>query len=904
MKNIFLLTLTALLESLQLIIVVGLVYSFIPFPLDNTYYSFFPFMRKGLTPNRNMLLYRIYVAAAIALQTGLLFFHKKSPHDGFLPKVRAWTAMAAIILLPQLFLIYQVWLGAHPEQSRQELCVVCALAYVVRIFWPEAYRWIKGIMGAKNITWHLPKGKDFEIFWQSHRDLIVLFSLSCAFSIQACLYASAIYGWAHHLAVWPPDDPWHYAGLAVLCLAVSSAAILAYARRGILTGFCRRHAARAIIEGLLAFFLLNALLKMHFYYYQPLLAQKAYQIILAVSLLVKIFWPFLERFFRAIGGLVMDENNQPALRIMGTGAFVVFIFLFLYVPDMETAIARVFMGEQFHAIDACLMNTGWAFHAGCKLNVDVNNRYGLGMAVMVSQLSNLFGGFTYVNVYTIVMLACIVYFIAAFGLLRWWLNSVPMAMAGTLILLKMQPFHDETASFYLTNPSTTVCRYFFDLPFLFMVFLFLRTSKRYFLLGAASISAIALFYSLDTGVYLSVAFYASLVLVYSFKDTRAKVYRGAKDNGFAALLCLIPPLGAVALLRLTQGPEVFSSQFWQNMTAYVRQLLWQGPIPFWGNLSAQQYWIFSLGVGAVLLYVFTMIFIGSLVYLRRSAAENFFVVIVCVYGLALSNYYINRAEQGSLYSCIVPYVFILCFWVQFLARRLSVSGVKKFYMIFLGLCLYGLWTTHLTLAYPNVFNFSHNPAVDPMVAPKLSQGRLGYFNQLFIQYPDAFKLQANNLGETFEDWRTEDDFSSDDQLKQYFQREFNFSEDAALIDGLTKPGQPVALISSFEIQMLIQADRKPFFYIFPLVNSRPMRMRLFEVTHMWTTTQLNDTIQQLEDKKPDFVFMERVYMAREIPASFLYDMPAVCALDNYVRQNYEPYAIGKYLVAMKLRKPL
>jgi hypothetical protein len=31
-------------------------------------------------------------------------------------------------------------------------------------------------------------------------------------------------------------------------------------------------------------------------------------------------------------------------------------------------------------------------------------------------------------------------------------------------------------------------------------------------------------------------------------------------------------------------------------------------------------------------------------------------------------------------------------------------------------------------------------------------------------------------------------------------------------------------------------------------------------------------------------------------------MPAVCILDNYVRQHYEPYAIGKYLVAMKLRE--
>jgi len=180
-----------------------------------------------------------------------------------------------------------------------------------------------------------------------------------------------------------------------------------------------------------------------------------------------------------------------------------------------------------------------------------------------------------------------------------------------------------------------------------------------------------------------------------------------------------------------------------------------------------------------------------------------------------------------------------------------------------------------------------------MVAPRLAQGRLGYFNQLFIEYPDAFKLPVNSLGETFEDWRTEEDFSSDDQLKQYFRQEFNFSEDASLIDGLTRDDQAVPLISSFEIQILIQANRKPFFYIFPVINSRPMRMRLFEVS-LWTTTQLNDTIRQLEDKKPPLVFMERIYLAPEIPAAYLYDMPAVCALANYVREHYQPYAVGKY----------
>jgi len=908
-KNIAWLALTALLESLQLMIIIALIGSFIPIPVDNFYYTLFPFIRRGLYQKRDILYYEIFVSAAIVLQTGLLFIYRKFLNESqAMSKVRSWLTMSVIILIPQLFLIYQVWLGPNFQLARLALCAVCALAVAARVFWPEVYSLLRTIVSARYeglrcrmFTSSFFKWKNIEIFWQRHRDAIVLAFLSCAFCIQAYLYVFAVRGWCYHLEVWPSSDPWNYVILAVLCLVVSIAAVLIWARRGILAGAAKCYDVRAIVEGLTAFFLLNALFELHVYYYQPQLAQRAYAILLVIAALLKIGWPSIERFLRVMYGMLMDDRNHSALKMMVNAAFIVFIFLFLYIPDLEAAIARIYMGEQFHGIDASLMNTGWAYHAGCKLNVDVNNRYGLGEAVMVSKLADFLGGFTYLNVFTIVMLACIVYFIAAYGLLRWWLKSVPIAVAGILMCLKLQPFSKgETVSIYLTNPTHTVCRYFFDLPFLFFILLFLRTFKKHFLLAAAAMCATALFYSADTGVYLSSGYYAFLILVYTFKDTRVKVYAGGKDIKFAAALVLIPPLGALALLRLTQGPAVFTAQFWHHMTEYISAQMWFGPVHLWEILRGHEVWLFWMGRWIVVAYIFTMLFIGGLVFLRKISHEHLFIVVLCIYGLALFTYQVLESCATNGYTGIFPYVFIFCFWVQIWAKRLSVLGRKKFYLVFLGLCLYNLWTTHLTMAYPNVFNFSRNPAVDPLVAPRLSEGRLRYFNNLFIQYPDAFKLAVNNLGETFEDWRTEDDFSTDEQLKEYYRREFNFPEDASLIDSLTKPDEPVALISSFEIQMLIQANRKPFFYVFPLVNSRPMRMRLFEVTHMWTFTKLNDTIKQLEEKKPAYVFMERVYLAKEIPRSFLYDMPAVCMLDNYVRQHYAPYAYGKYLVAMKL----
>ena len=68
--------------------------------------------------------------------------------------------------------------------------------------------------------------------------------------------------------------------------------------------------------------------------------------------------------------------------------------------------------------------------------------------------------------------------------------------------------------------------------------------------------------------------------------------------------------------------------------------------------------------------------------------------------------------------------------------------------------------------------------------------------------------------QTQEDMRTEDDFKNDAELVEYYRSHFDFQQDAALIDRLTKPDERVALISSFETKILIQAKRAPFFYHF------------------------------------------------------------------------------------------
>jgi len=209
-----------------------------------------------------------------------------------------------------------------------------------------------------------------------------------------------------------------------------------------------------------------------------------------------------------------------------------------------------------------------------------------------------------------------------------------------------------------------------------------------------------------------------------------------------------------------------------------------------------------------------------------------------------------------------------------------------------------LWTNHHFLSYPNVLNFSHNPLVDPLVAEELP-GRRSYFFHKVRDIPENLKLPLNDLGQS--DEGIDRKFSSDEDLKAYYRKENDFSKDAQLIRSLTGEHEPVALISSFEIEMLMQAQRKPLFYYFSLTFSRPMSMRNFGTIEIFTHGQLQKLIDQLQEAKSPYVFMERVFLNRHFPDQYAYDNPGLIGLLDYVNSHYESYAYGKYLVALKLK---
>lgn len=177
--------------------------------------------------------------------------------------------------------------------------------------------------------------------------------------------------------------------------------------------------------------------------------------------------------------------------------------------------------------------------------------------------------------------------------------------------------------------------------------------------------------------------------------------------------------------------------------------------------------------------------------------------------------------------------------------------------------------------------------------------RQGYFNNMYKSTKEQDKLPVNDSGNVQEDIRTEDDFKNDADLVAFYRHHFDFSQDAALIQGLTKPGERVALISSFEAKILIQAHRAPFFYHFPMLSSRPMTFRTWPADAAHIPSFQSDIINEIQRFSPMYIFMEKVFLQDSLPPSYQENNGRVLAVVNYIKAHYQLYQNGQYLAALK-----
>ena len=100
-------------------------------------------------------------------------------------------------------------------------------------------------------------------------------------------------------------------------------------------------------------------------------------------------------------------------------------------------------------------------------------------------------------------------------------------------------------------------------------------------------------------------------------------------------------------------------------------------------------------------YVLTIMIIGALVYLRQLDAPAMFIIYICVYGLGIYHYFVYRSAVTSYYVVCIPFVFVLCFWVQQIVKPLSQQWRRILLSILVVVTLGCLVTGYLFTVYPH-----------------------------------------------------------------------------------------------------------------------------------------------------------------------------------------------------------
>jgi len=641
--------------------------------------------------------------------------------------------------------------------------------------------------------------------------------------------------------------------------------------------------------------MLNASFKIIVYHDHPLLAQEALIVLAIGALLSKIFWPELQRWYSVFYKRILLMSFDIKADIV----VCLSIILILYVPDSKAVLARMFLGDHFHHFDSFLA-PAWGYHKGAVLNVDVMSEYGIGIPVVMSWFAKLTGAFSYPRLLLFLMGGTILYFILCFIFLRRWLGSFALALITVLLAIKFQIFHYTNAPFVFTYPSHTVMRYFWDMAFFLLLWEHLIHARKRYLFLSAICCGVQIYWMPTSGYCLTIAFLSYLAARVILKHYRSLIVKDIVDFIYLGIYVLIIPVTTIFLLALTQGSYLWTHEFWTNMQEFNNYFLSGfGLMPIYENFQNKEFLLGFMGVFIPVVYLGTLLVTSGFLYWEQANPEDLMVAVLSVYGLVMYHYFMGRSGSDDYYTVAIPYVFILGFWAK---RGLLLLKQEKRKAALLGLfavVIYAILTNHLFLGYPSYLNISRNPIVDPRLVLPLPDGR-SYFNASVSKISEEEKLPVNSLGEKDEGIKHESDFKTDDALKSFYDEESDFSKDAELIDALTNRLEPVALLSGFEIKMLMQADRRQFFYYSPILIARPMRMRTFPNSAMYSTGHAERTLRQLQEAKPEYIFMEKIFM--QAPGTKNFKDASLGMVLNYIFANYSPTMQGQYLVAFKRRQ--
>jgi len=311
------------------------------------------------------------------------------------------------------------------------------------------------------------------------------------------------------------------------------------------------------------------------------------------------------------------------------------------------------------------------------------------------------------------------------------------------------------------------------------------------------------------------AFYAYAAVLLCFKDTRCLLYPSPRQWRKIMGLALLPWFSMLGALMLCLGPVVLQGVFWaESFKDIPRWLNGADAVPIFSCLRDRNFFAFFSSFALPLIYAAGMAATISMVCFRRWTCEKLLMIPLGVYGLGVYAHFLWHSTIDFYYMSPLPLVGCICFWTSQCLEGLPIFRQRLVKMILTVTAVIALFT-----------------------------------NVLFTNYPNIFDLARVN-------W---------DQQKDYYRTNFNFKKDASFVWYWTKPDQPVPLISGFATQILLQADRKPFF------NNGLTLMGQDDLAGL---------ARQLDGQKPGQVFIDKRTL--NITGNAAFD-----TLMNYIKAHYQ-----------------
>jgi hypothetical protein len=607
-----------------------------------------------------------------------------------------------------------------------------------------------------------------------------------------------------------------------------------------------------IVEGAITFVIFGSLFKMAVYE-NPIFAQRILVVSLVLAIVNKICWCKLGRWYAWCWHKIMTVKISPRSSRWIDVIVPAGLMLLLYIPNREAMIANLYVIDRFYHWDSFIMAPAWAFLKGAILNVDVFSQYGNGMVILVSSLSRWLGGFTYPHVLLTMILLAVIYFSFFYLLLVLWLKSRLLGVLGLVLALRLHLFSLGVDDGYIIwkYPSGTLVRFLPDIFSLTCVWLHVEKQRHRFLLGGAGCVGIAIFYMTDIGIYLLMSLYGYLVLVLASSTSRYMLYKTPKDIFVIAGYALLPIVIAVSLMWFHAGFYIGQAAFWQNMMEYI-QLSLEGydALPVGYSLQLKAFFPFFMGLVIFGVYLLTFSVQAGLHVIGKSCPAGLFSAVLSIYGLCLFHYYIFRSAVASYYGVCLPFVGIICYWLSCFLHNHHALVRRKILFLSLTIAVLVLLSKQSCLVYPNVFNLAGT----------------------------SFQSQLQQMHE-----------------------DLVIEDDVRMITRLTDPQQKVCLLSSFETAILMQADRKPFFYYFPLMSPRFLRMMDYGGMKIVTHRQWQKVLDELETE-PSRVFIEKKLFRGQIPKIYYERYPSLTRLIGFLAKYYEPEYEGRYLMCLKRKE--